>query len=212
MGDLSHALESLLTKLGNQAIQTSESVLKTSRQALDKLATQIEEISVSGKVTTAEAILAQLDQDHPSRGCDREIAESPEWEESGITQSGTKSPEEQPESAVVLPFVSDIAKKAESRKQQTDTHFKPSKDQVRINAELMDRLINNAGEVSIYRARLEQQNNVLGFNLAELEQTVTRLFTQLRNLEIETEAQILYRWDRENDGMNRKRPSSIHWN
>ena len=63
----------------------------------------------------------------------------------------------------------------------------------------MDRLVNHAGEVSIYRARLEQQNSVLGFTLAELEQTVSRLYTQLRNLEIETEAQILYRWDRDHE-------------
>ncbi|MBA1331091.1 hypothetical protein QQ73_08005, partial [Candidatus Endoriftia persephone str. Guaymas] len=75
----------------------------------------------------------------------------------------------------------------------------------RVSATLLDRLVNNAGEISIYRARLEQQNGVLGFNLAELEQTITRLFDQLRKLEIETEAQILYRWDRDHgqDDKNR---------
>jgi chemosensory pili system protein ChpA (sensor histidine kinase/response regulator) len=205
VGDLSHSLESLLTKLANQAIQPSESVLQTSRQALDKLAIQIEEISASGKVTTAEAILAQLAKIiHPESSI-QEVPVAQQVDKTQITQSGTKSPEELPASAVVLPFISEIAKKVESRKQQTATHFKPSKDQVRINAELMDRLVNHAGEVSIYRARLEQQNNVLGFNLAELEQTVSRLFTQLRNLEIETEAQILYRWDRDNEQDDREK-------
>jgi chemosensory pili system protein ChpA (sensor histidine kinase/response regulator) len=63
----------------------------------------------------------------------------------------------------------------------------------RVDAELLDELLNNAGEVSIFRARVEQQMTQTEFNLAELGRTVTRLREQLRNLEIETEAQILYR-------------------
>jgi len=60
-------------------------------------------------------------------------------------------------------------------------------------------LVNHAGEISIFRARLEQQNNDLSFNLSELDQTVTRLHEQLRNLDIETEAQILFRYEREKE-------------
>ncbi|MGI9245451.1 MAG: chemotaxis protein CheA, partial [Steroidobacteraceae bacterium] len=63
----------------------------------------------------------------------------------------------------------------------------------RVDAELLDELLNNAGEVSIFRARLEQQMTLTDFNLAELDRTVTRLREQLRKLEIETEAQILHR-------------------
>jgi chemosensory pili system protein ChpA (sensor histidine kinase/response regulator) len=61
----------------------------------------------------------------------------------------------------------------------------------RVDAELLDELLNNAGEVSIFRARIEQQMTSIEFNLAELDRTVTRLREQLRKLEIETEAQIL---------------------
>src|SRR5690606_3528883 len=43
---------------------------------------------------------------------------------------------------------------------------------------------------------LEQQIGAMRFNLGELEQTVARLREQLREMEIETEAQILYRFDR----------------
>ena len=63
----------------------------------------------------------------------------------------------------------------------------------RVNAELLDELLNNAGEVSIFRARVEQQMTSIEFNLAELDRTVTRLREQLRKLELETEAQILFR-------------------
>jgi chemosensory pili system protein ChpA (sensor histidine kinase/response regulator) len=63
----------------------------------------------------------------------------------------------------------------------------------RVDAELLDTMLNNAGEVSIFRARLDQQVNSIDFNLAELARTVTRLKEQLRGLEIETEAQVLNR-------------------
>jgi chemosensory pili system protein ChpA (sensor histidine kinase/response regulator) len=66
-------------------------------------------------------------------------------------------------------------------------------EMARVDAELLDTMLNNAGEVSIFRARLDQQINSIDFNLAELARTVTRLKDQLRGLEIETEAQVLHR-------------------
>jgi chemosensory pili system protein ChpA (sensor histidine kinase/response regulator) len=70
-------------------------------------------------------------------------------------------------------------------------------EMARVDAELLDTLLNTAGEVSIARARLEQQMGSIDFNLAELGRTVTRLKEQLRKLEIETEAQILHRHEDE---------------
>jgi chemosensory pili system protein ChpA (sensor histidine kinase/response regulator) len=66
-------------------------------------------------------------------------------------------------------------------------------EMARVDAELLDTMLNNAGEVSIFRSRLDQQVNSIDFNLAELARTVTRLKEQLRGLEIETEAQVLNR-------------------
>ena len=63
----------------------------------------------------------------------------------------------------------------------------------RVDADLLDSMLNNAGEVSIFRSRLEQQVSSIDFNLGELARTVTRLKEQLRKLEIETETQILAR-------------------
>ncbi len=63
----------------------------------------------------------------------------------------------------------------------------------RVDADLLDQLLNNAGEVSISRSRLKQQVSSIDFNVGELSRTVTRLREQLRKLELETEAQILHR-------------------
>jgi len=70
---------------------------------------------------------------------------------------------------------------------------------VKVQSELLDNLVNYAGEISIYRARMETQIGDYRFNLGELEQTINRLREQLRKLEIETEAQVLYRFAKEAD-------------
>ncbi len=70
-------------------------------------------------------------------------------------------------------------------------------EMARVDAELLDQLLNISGEASIARARLEQQLGSFDFNLGELSRTVTRLKEQLRNLEIETEAQILHKHEDE---------------
>src|SRR5690606_7424610 len=72
-------------------------------------------------------------------------------------------------------------------------------EQVRIRADLLDRLVNYAGEVAIYRARLEQQLGAFRGAIAEMAATNTRMRDQLRRLEIETEAQIVARYQRETE-------------
>ncbi len=81
----------------------------------------------------------------------------------------------------------------------SDVNFKESTDQVRVRSDLLNNLVNYAGEVNIYHARMGKQITDFGFNLAELTQTVDRLKDQLRNLEIETEIQIRSGYEKESD-------------
>ncbi len=101
-------------------------------------------------------------------------------------------------------------KKAESNKQKTegrphwgqratDVNFKDSQEQVRVRSDLLNNLVDYAGEVNIYHARMGKQIADLGFNLSELTQTVVRLKEQLRKLEIETEIQIRSGYEKESD-------------
>ena len=62
----------------------------------------------------------------------------------------------------------------------------------RIDADLLEDLLNAAGEISIYHSRLSRQISLIEFNVIELEVTVARLRDQLRKLDIETEAQIMH--------------------
>ena len=70
-------------------------------------------------------------------------------------------------------------------------------ENLRVPSSLVDELVNYAGEISIFRSRLEQQVSVFRNNVGEVDETVIRLRDQLRKLEIETEAQILARFERE---------------
>jgi len=70
----------------------------------------------------------------------------------------------------------------------------------RVDAELLEALLNNAGEVGIYRSRLEEQLGAVQFNLEELSATVIRLRDQLRKMDIETETQIIHRHQGDMDG------------
>jgi len=72
-------------------------------------------------------------------------------------------------------------------------------EQVRVRSDLLNELVNHAGEVSVYHARMGQQVTNFSFNLSEMDQTVIRLREQLRQLSIETEAQILSRYEKESD-------------
>jgi chemosensory pili system protein ChpA (sensor histidine kinase/response regulator) len=61
---------------------------------------------------------------------------------------------------------------------------------IRVRADLLDRLVNEAGEVSIARARLENELGSLRTSLGELTENVNRLRTQLREIELAADSQI----------------------
>ena len=61
---------------------------------------------------------------------------------------------------------------------------------VRVRAGLLDRLVNQAGEVSITRARIDADVRQLQGNLAELSDSLDRMRRQLRDIELQAETQI----------------------
>jgi chemosensory pili system protein ChpA (sensor histidine kinase/response regulator) len=66
-------------------------------------------------------------------------------------------------------------------------------DMVKVSAELLDDLVNLAGETSIFRGRIEQQVNDARVTLSEMETTIERMRDQLRRLDTETQGRILSR-------------------
>ena len=103
----------------------------------------------------------------------------------------------------VIPFPAESARKRWGRHRpppmKAEEEQADKGERVRVLAGLLDQLVNNAGEVSIYRARLERHNMRVQHDLEELNATISRLRAQLRALELETEAQIRSRHEREQE-------------
>src|SRR5450830_1108555 len=64
---------------------------------------------------------------------------------------------------------------------------------VRVRADILDRLVNQAGEVSITRSKMENEIGLLGTSMAEFSDKLARLRRQLREVEMQAESQIASR-------------------
>lgn len=83
--------------------------------------------------------------------------------------------------------------KEQPQEAQKDGASKERREQFRVEAELLDKMVNLAGEAIVFRGRIEAQ--VSGFDtiLDELEGTTDRIQSLSRRLDGETQAQILFR-------------------
>lgn len=70
---------------------------------------------------------------------------------------------------------------------------------VRINAELIDRLVNDSGEASILRSKIEAQLNNFKQSLQDLAESTHRLHDQLREVEIQAETHMQSHFAQQHD-------------
>ncbi|MCL2075364.1 MAG: Hpt domain-containing protein [Betaproteobacteria bacterium] len=73
---------------------------------------------------------------------------------------------------------------------KTTPEAEGARAQMRVRADLIDQLVNEAGELSIARARIEGEMRELKSSLIDLTENVIRLRRQLREIEIQAETQI----------------------
>jgi chemosensory pili system protein ChpA (sensor histidine kinase/response regulator) len=212
IGDLSHNFESLLTSVDQERVAVDEYVIDLAQRVADRLVNQIDQVSEARRVRRADDLLEELEAAIAGRpvgivGGPVEPAEAAAEEEAPRAAAPAAEDASRvlqfPDRGLAAPHAEREGGRGihavTQAKSRPSALPRSSQEQVRVRAETLDRLVNNAGEVSIYRARLEQQNGALGFNLTELDQTVSRLRQQLRQLEIETEAQILFRYERDQE-------------
>jgi len=102
---------------------------------------------------------------------------------------------EKPIEAKVVPITAAPAQKptwAQDKKPEPAMPKAPQ-ESIKVEAQLLENLVNLAGESSIQRGRIQQMVSDFGFIIEEIGQTVSRVREQLRRLEIEAEATVLYR-------------------
>ena len=61
---------------------------------------------------------------------------------------------------------------------------------LRVNADTLDHLINEAGEIAIARTRVEAEVRAMRQSLADLAESVARLRNQLREVELQADSQM----------------------
>ncbi len=175
MGDVAHATEDLLRRVEDGQQPRDERLFALLDAAAEHLG-GLYNAFVSGRDVLGEditrALMASLSADNPS-------------DEGFVAPPPVPVPAAAPAATIVAsPALNDPAE---------DLFKAEAASQVRVHTALLDRLVAYAGEVSIARARMEQQIFSLKGHLAELNGNVKRFRDQVRELEIQAESQIVSR-------------------
>ncbi|MDY1033525.1 Hpt domain-containing protein [Stenotrophomonas sp. CFBP8980] len=185
IGDLGHGIESLLEAVfaGRTSIEHSD--VQLLERGFDRLHQMLTLTGNHRQVAAADDLVAAFD---------------------ARTQGRPATPAEADEPAAAAPSAAELiaslplsAPLPVEAGGEEEGGARPQQEQVRVRADLLDRLVNHAGEVAIYRSRLEQQLGAFRGAMGELDRTNARLRDQLRRLDLETEAQIVARYQREQE-------------
>jgi chemosensory pili system protein ChpA (sensor histidine kinase/response regulator) len=180
VGELGHAMESLLEAVADGKRELGGDGIDALERGFDRLHAMVTRVGEHRAIAMPDALIAEFDA--RARG-------------EAVPVDGAVPALRKPR-AQLKPLSAPIDEAGED---EDDIGVRAPQEQVRIRADLLDRLVNYAGEVAIYRARLEQQLGAFRGAMSEMEQTNTRLRDQLRRLDIETEAQIIARFQREQE-------------
>jgi chemosensory pili system protein ChpA (sensor histidine kinase/response regulator) len=169
IADLTHQIESLVFQITETAIDASPAFFDLLQRSQDRLADMQELLANQSSFNFAHDLITEI---------------------ASFSQQTLSIPAPQ------IP-IKETATTAIAPTDSSNVPHHSHSDQIRVRTDLLDFLSNFAGEVNISRDRVGQQNSAIKQQLAEMESTLSRLQDQLRNLEIETETQILFRYDDE---------------
>lgn len=212
MGHLSHNTETLLKNIEDGQVSANGELFDLLDEAHDMLVTMLDHAQSGRPVPDAHDINAKL----LALSSGQPEPEVPDVATPAPIFSGPRDmPAEKPATSpitepaptavpsVEAPAPTLTAEEIEERRELQEAEEKqwPEKmerrGQVRVNTSLLNELVNFAGEVSISRSRMEQQIYSVRDNLSELSRNITRFREQIRELEIQSESQILYRMEHE---------------
>ncbi|MBV1914726.1 MAG: response regulator [Pseudomonadales bacterium] len=191
LGGLSHYLESLFEMLISGQQASNEDLLNLIRVAFDGIQQSVESLNKNHplpdlKLLTHAVKAAVLGQD---------------WSDL-LNTIDTDKPtlvENQPEPVLEAePVVDEPVAEQQLVRQKIPPLLYAEREvgdeqRIRVLSSVLDKLVNDAGEISITQTHLEIQNGKDRYNLLELKTTIGRLQRQLGTLNVETEAQIISR-------------------
>ncbi len=173
LGDLSHDFETVIATAVAKSTSSSDDFFNTLQGFQDQLVKEL------GRIGAADVVAEEMPSLVPVAGGDGEdddvLSQVAELLPSNMTSR--TSPQADNESGSSL----------------ANSAGRAPQEMIKVPSLLLERLINLAGETSIARGRVEEQVSEIHYSLEEMEITVERLQEQVRRLDIETEAQIVFR-------------------
>lgn len=191
MGDLSHEMESVFTRVVDGHLPVSGEMFAVVQRSVDRLHRMLEQVYAREAIVDGGDLIRDM----------RALLGNVESELADAFEPEQQAAEPAAPASSAAPSVAEeagyAAAEAAGRFGDRRSGARIQHEMVRVRGDLIESLLNAAGEVSIYRSRLNQQLSTMTFNLTEMDNTVVRLREQLRKLEIETEAQILFQFEKE---------------
>lgn len=193
IGDFTHAIEALVIPIAKGNLEASQDSFSLLQECLDSLHEMIDEAVAQQPIYPATSLIAELNAVRGGGDRAHEEVDEVASKQTFTTLAKSENKEHDEPDSKQDANISVLPSVAKRNNQQSAQPVIASQQAVRLQANILDNLVNNAGEVNIFQARLEQVTSKYTSSISELEQTIGRLREQLRNLEIETEAQILSR-------------------
>jgi chemosensory pili system protein ChpA (sensor histidine kinase/response regulator) len=190
LGQLTHVMESRLIE-GDSLAPGTGALFEALDSDLDRLAYVLDKLR-AGEVNVALPWLATPAAEHDSAAEAAQQAIAPASAPTSAPAVPVPAAPLAPAAPVAAPAAAPAAAEApEAAPQALAAEAEGgTRAMLRVRAETIDRLVNEAGEVAIARARVESELRSLKANLLELTGSVIRLRTQVREIEIQAETQI----------------------
>ncbi|WP_048441445.1 Hpt domain-containing protein [Caenimonas sp. SL110] len=174
LGELAHRMESEIEYLGMDAVSTEN--IEPILQRHDSMQATFETLRVTGLAgiaNAADAVAPTLYEQPVAE------PESLAAAQDAFAESAQQQPQPMARALIARPVTTNIAPQRAAANQA-----------VRVRSQLLDRLVNQAGEVMITRSRLEAELRQLRSSLTDLTGNLDRLRAQLRDIELQAESQM----------------------
>ena len=199
LGERAHRLETAIERLAShehvtaaevEALFTNVDAIGASFEVLQGGATVAAPVAALAAPAAAVAapMLAVALPQVPAPPQSASVSKAPAYLPAA-TRPGDLAPIDWQRFAADLPSASEIASLAGDRA-QGDAALGAVGGTVRVRAPLLDRLVNQAGEVSITRSRIDADVAQMQASLTDLTENLERLRSQLREIELQAETQI----------------------
>ncbi|MEP6790898.1 MAG: Hpt domain-containing protein, partial [Ramlibacter sp.] len=162
LGELAHRMESEIEYLGSENVQAGD--IEPLLHRFDAMQANFDKLRETGGLTP---------------GVPEPAVQAPVMQEQPVPATPADAAPAGRRSLVAMPVTSTVAPIRQAANQA-----------VRVRSQLLDRLVNQAGEVMITRSRLENELKQLRGSLGDLTGNLDRLRAQLRDIELQAESQM----------------------